>query len=180
MKKNIRKFLKFIKVSMLVTVFFMCQQVYIPKAETKVINENLNKTLDLHSMSVRYNEMVLSDLQVPLATFTGDLTGYAADCPLCSGYLGCTNKNVLNPRVTTYDDIDYGNVNIVASSRNIPCGSIVSFDLSGVKVTAIVLDRGVLGSDLDLLVESEDIAIKNVGRKKISYDVLRFGYERDN
>ena len=51
-------------------------------------------------------------------------------------------------------------------------------NLSKEKITAIVLDRGVLGNDLDLLVESEAYALKNVGRHKLTYDVLRFGWER--
>ena len=43
---------------------------------------------------------------------------------------------------------------------------------------AIVLDRGVLGTNLDLLVESEEYARMYVGGRKITYNVLRKGYER--
>ena len=79
-----------------------------------------------------------------------------------------------------YDE-DYGMVNIVASSSNLPCGSIVSFNLDSISdktITAIVLDRGVLGTNLDLLVESEEYARMYVGGRKITYNVLRKGYER--
>ncbi len=171
---------KYIKITILLFVFLMCKQVYIPKAETKILNENLNKTLDLQSMSIRYSEIMADDLFKPLTTYKGDLTGYSADCPLCSGYLGCINKNVLAGRITSYDDIDYGTVKIVASSKKIPCGSIVNFKLKNEEIIAIVLDRGVYNYDLDLLVESEEYARKNIGRSKISYDILRFGYEKDN
>ena len=40
------------------------------------------------------------------------------------------------------------------------------------------LDRGVGGTNLDLLVESEEYAYNNIGRHYITYDVLRFGYKR--
>ena len=108
------------------------------------------------------------------------MTGYGANCPLCSGKLGCTGQDVTDG-TTIYNDADYGEVRIVASSKNLKCGSIVTFDagyVSDKKVVAIVLDRGVLGTDLDLLVENEDYALKNIGRHKINYDVLRNGWER--
>lgn len=144
----------------------------------KISNENMNKTLDLTAMAEKFNEIKLEDLYYPLDTFTGELTGYAANCPLCNGHLGCTGQNVLNG-TTIYKDKDYGNVAIVASSKNLPCGSIVTFKNKKETKTAIVLDRGVSGTDLDLLVENEDYARKNVGRKKITYNVLRFGWKRE-
>ena len=73
-----------------------------------------------------------------------------------------------------YNNISY----IVASSKSLPCGSIVNFSLNNENITAIVLDRGVTGTALDLLVESEAYALSNVGRKNISYQILRFGYNR--
>ena len=80
-----------------------------------------------------------------------------------------------------YNDADYGEVRIVASSSNLKCGSIVQFNLDTVSnkpITAIVLDRGVTGTNLDLLMESEDAAIRYVGGRLISYSVLRNGYNR--
>ncbi len=77
-------------------------------------------------------------------------------------------------------DKDYGKVYIVASSKNLPCGSIVSFNskrISDDKVIAIVLDRGVLGNALDFLTPSEAYAAKYIGRSSITYDVLRSGWE---
>ncbi len=159
----------------------MCTSVNIPQSETKTVNHNLNKTLDLHAMAVKYEEIKRNDLYTPLDTYNGDLTGYAANCPLCNGHLGCTGQNVLDG-TDTYSDKDYGTVRIVASSKNLPCGSIIEFDGSVIrengKITAIVLDRGVLGTDLDLLVESEEYASNHIGRHLISYNVLRYGYNR--
>ena len=75
----------------------------------------------------------------------------------------------------------YGNINIVASSKNLPCGTIIRFDsarISDKPTIAIVLDRGVLGNDIDFLAPSEAYAAKYIGRSSITYDVLRFGWEK--
>lgn len=112
--------------------------------------------------------------------YTGDLTGYVADCPACNGTLACKPKyDVYKNGVVTYSDSTYGNVRIVASSKNLKCGSIIKFNLKTISsepIYAVVLDRGVLGTDIDLLVATKDEAIKKVGRRNISYEVLRSGW----
>lgn len=177
MKIKISRVFKYI---VLLVAVFICCQVSAPQMEAKGENNNLNKTLDLTAMAIKYDEIKKNDLYTPLDVYHGDLTGYAADCPLCGGTLGCNGQNVLD-RTTTYDDKDYGNVRIVASSLRMPCGSIVEFEfspLSDKPIVAIVLDRGVTGTALDLLVESEEYALNYIGRRNISYNVLRYGYER--
>ena len=106
------------------------------------------------------------------------MTAYVADCPLCGGTLGCTGQNVLDG-TTTYNDNQYGTVRIMASSTSLSCGSIVQYNYNNEKITAIVLDRGVTGTNLDLLVSSENEAY-SIGRRNITYDVLRFGWSRSN
>ncbi len=168
------------KILLLLLVVLVVQRANVMSKNEKLTNESLNKTLDLTAMAVKLNEINMADKYYPIDTFTGDLTGYAADCPLCTGYLACTGAYVANG-TTSYNDKDYGEVVILASSKNLPCGSIVAFDASYVsseKVTGIVLDRGVLGNDLDLLVPSEDYALKKIGRHKLTYDVLRRGWDR--
>lgn len=180
MIKENNKILKATKIILIVCSMFVMQRVNLINLNDKITNNSYNKTIDLTAMAYKLNEIQLQDKYYPLDTFTGDLTGYGAHCALCSGFLGCTGQDVRDG-TTTYDDIDYGNVRIVASSKNLKCGSIVTFDadfVSDEKVVAIVLDRGVLGTDLDLLVESEEYALNNIGRHKISYDVLRNGWER--
>lgn len=145
---------------------------------SKASNTNLNKNVNLNAMAKVIENFRYEDLSQALDTYYGTLTGYVANCPLCTGYLGCTGQNVLDG-TTTYNDVQYGTVNIVASSRSLPCGSIVRFNTGGNTITAIVLDRGVTGTSLDLLVDSVDTAIKNVGSKKINYDILRFGWTRE-
>ncbi len=147
--------------------------------EVKVENDNLNKTLNLTAMALKIKEDIANDLYSAKDTFVGDLTGYGADCPLCSGKLACMPElDVLHGNVN-YLDSAYGNVRIVASSKNLPCGTIVRFNSSRVSsepVIAIVLDRGVLGKALDLLTPSEEYAGKYIGRQEITYDVLRNGW----
>lgn len=116
----------------------------------------------------------------PLDTYTGNLTGYAADCPACYGTLGCLpSYNVYRNGVLTYQDKEYGSVRIVASSKKIPCGSIIRFVSDRVQegdTYAIVLDRGVYNYNIDLLVPSEAYAYQYIGRSQIVYDVLRYGW----
>jgi len=171
-----------LKVGVIAVILFACSQVSLAKAETTTTNTNLNKTLDLTAMATKIQEIRQDSLFAPIDTYIGSLTAYAADCPLCGGTLGCTGRNVLYPeRIIHHIDPEYGQVRIVASSRSLPCGSIIQFDLATVsdkKIVAIVLDRGVLGTDIDLLMMSAAEAFGQVGRRQISYDILRFGYPR--
>lgn len=151
--------------------------------EAKVENDNINKTINLNTMAIKVFEANALAKFTPKDTFTGDLTGYAYNCPLCNGTLACAPKYNVKDGTTTYDDVDYGKVYIVASSKNLPCGSILRFQSNRVKedgdVLAIVLDRGVTGTSLDLLTPSEEYASKYIGRSSITYDVLRNGWAED-
>lgn len=174
------KIIKFTKILVILICTFILNSVNTLKKEAKIINENINKNIDLVAKAQKEYEFIANDLYAPIDYYNGYLTGYAANCPLCGGTLGCTGQNVLDGTTKVYDK-DYGTVNIVASSSNLPCGSIVSFNLDSISdkpITAIVLDRGVIGTNLDLLVESEEYARMYVGGRKITYNVLRKGYER--
>ena len=156
----------FIRLSLIVFVLV------IAKSSTNVMdatveNENTNKTVNLSTMALKVIE-IEEDLKfTAIDTYTGDLTGYVYNCPLCSGKLAC---------LSSYDITDGTNT----SSKNLPCGSIVTFNSSRIsdeKVVAIVLDRGVRGNALDFLSPSLDYAYNNIGRSSITYDVLRSGWE---
>ena len=164
---------------LIIIVLFSVIKINVSRDNGTILNDNSNKSLDLTAMAIKIEEIRLKDLYYPLDTYVGYLTGYVADCPLCGGTLGCTGQDVLTNRVTTYFDNDYGTVNILASSSSLPCGSIVSYSLNGTKSTAIVLDRGVVGTNLDLLVDDIDEAYQ-IGKRYITYDVLRFGWSRSN
>ena len=166
-----------------IILFFLVMvltKVSITEENPMTSNVNLNKTLDLHAMAVKINEIQMNDMFYVLDNYVGDLTAYLADCPLCGGTLGCTGQNVLDG-TTTYNDSTYGTVRIVASSSNLPCGTIIQFNYPGTneKQVAIVLDRGVTGNAIDLLVNSS-LEASNIGRRQITYDILRYGWERNN
>ena len=147
--------------------------------ESSVSNNNLNKTVDLSTMAMKITEFDYDLLYSALDTYTGDLTGYVYNCPLCTGRLACNSNYDLSNGVDTYPDETYGEVKIVASSSNLPCGTIIRFSsarISSEPVIAIVLDRGVLGNAIDLLVPNIDYATGVVGRSSITYDVLRSGW----
>lgn len=160
------------------------------KMETYSSNENMNKSVNLSTMALfinkeeeqRRNEEALQTyLWGSLDSYSGELTGYGANCALCTGRLACMSSLDLSNGRNTYEDKTYGEVNIVASSKNLPCGTIIRFTsnrISEKPIIAIVLDRGVLGNDIDFLSPSEDYAIKYIGRSSITYDVLRFGWEK--
>lgn len=164
----------------LLFLFVFIANVSTSKEVTTVASNASNRVVNLSTMALKLEEDIQNDLYSAKDTFTGDITGYGANCPLCSGNLACS-KYYVKDGTTTYPDEEYGTVRIVASSSNLPCGSVVRFELPSVSaepIVAIVLDRGVLGNDLDLLMPSEEAASIYVGRKTKSYDVLRFGWQR--
>ncbi len=150
------------------------------KAYIKTENFNFNMNLGMTANAIKEEEPEPVVIDPVITKYTGDLTGYAADCPACNGTLACKPRyNVYKNNVVTYNDAEYGNVRIVASSTKLKCGSIIKFNLKSISnepVYAIVLDRGVLGRDIDLLMTSEREASRVVGRKKTTYDVLRVGW----
>lgn len=181
----IKKLLKVLLV--LIVVFYINSNVNVSQNEL-IEDLALDKLVDLSAIAMKDKEekpvvVVQPQLKVnnstSLSVLTGSLTGYSADCPLCSGRLACSSYNVYQNGVVTYPDNVYGNVRIVASSKNLPCGSIVKFNLrklSSSPIYAIVLDRGVGGNNLDLLVESESLAYTQIGRSSITYEVMRRGW----
>ena len=143
------------------------------------INENVNKTINVDAMSMKVLEVTESLKFRAIDSYTGDMTGYAANCPKCSGKLSCLPSLDVTGGKNTYEDATYGKVNIVAASKNLACGSIVSFyndRISNEKIVAIVLDRGVYANTLDFLAPSEAYASNYIGRRSITYDVLRVGW----
>ena len=166
-----------IKTSITVLFVFLSTN-HVRIIETKTYSDNINKSVNLSTMALKVEELADSGIYTALDTYTGDLTGYIYNCPLCNGTLGCLSSYDITDGKTTYYDEVYGEVRIVASSSNLPCGSIVRFDIYKVStepVIAIVLDRGVLGNSLDLLSSDYEYAI-NLGRNVITYDVLREGW----
>ena len=169
-----------LRILIICTIAIIVQSSSLIFSEVKVENENVNKVVNLSTMALKAEEFEENDNYISIDNFSGDLTGYTFDCPLCGGRLACLRDYDISDGKDYYDDATYKRVKIVASSSNLPCGSIVRFDLPSLSdepVVAIVLDRGVLGNDLDLLSSTEEFARTYIGRKSINYDVLRKGWE---
>ena len=145
------------------------------------LNDSYEKNVDIEVIQKTQNDLFLEGLDKPLFTFVGELTGYAGDCPLCSGYLACPPRTNVLKKGIYYNDKTYGKIRIVASSKRYPCGTILKFNvkkLSDEPIIAIVLDRGVGGNTIDLLTENEDFARKKVGRvRNLNFEVLREGWK---
>lgn len=162
----------------IIILFVMASSSYVHIIETKSYSDNTNKNVNLSTMAMKVEELIENDIFSAKDTYTGDLTGYVYNCPLCTGLLACDWRYDITDGKTTYVDKTYGEVRIVASSKNLPCGTILRFKNSRISdkpVLAIVLDRGVRGNALDLLSEDINYAYM-VGRSVITYDVLREGW----
>ena len=161
-----------------------CLKDAIPKTGTLSIsfNDDLTKSVGKEIIQASQNELYKKGINNPIYTFVGELTGYAGDCALCTGYLACPPRTNVIKEGIYYNDKTYGKVRIVASSRNYPCGTILKFNVSKLSdepIVAIVLDRGVGGNVIDLLTESEDYARKHVGRvRQLEFEVLREGWTK--
>ena len=148
-----------------------------PVEVVKVVKEDKKQESKNNKSTKVTNKATSKVASSSISSRSGVLTGYAANCKGCGGTLACKSSyKVKNNGVVTYPDSKFGNVRIVASSKKLACGSIVKFNLSGNSITAIVLDRGVLGNNLDLLMATEKDAINKVGRRNITYQVLRNGW----
>ena len=179
MKKVVDYTLKIMIVICLISILRTSTKSY----DKKIENNNINKTINLSTMALKVEEINELDKYSAKDTFTGDLTGYAHDCPLCNGTLGCLPSYDIKDRKNTFDDKEYGTVYIVASSKNLPCGSIIRFYSPRIQegaTFAIVLDRGVRNNDIDFLSPTEEYASKYIGRSSITYDVLRKGWPHES
>jgi len=168
---------RLIRISIII-LFVMASSSYVHVIENRTYSSNTNKNVNLSTMAMKLEEMIENDIYSAKDTYTGDLTGYVYNCPLCTGLLACDWRYDVTDGKTTYVDDTYGEVRIVASSRNLPCGTILRFDSNRVSdkpVLAIVLDRGVRGNALDLLSKDVEYAL-TLGRSVITYDILREGW----
>ena len=144
-------------------------------------NENLNKAITYNIIAEHQETAYKTSLYEPISSFVGELTGYAGDCPLCSGVVACKPRiNVLEEGII-FNDNEYGEIRMVASGKRYPCGTVLRFTASGVSekpIVAVVMDRGVGGNDIDLLMANEEEARKNVGRvRNLEFEILRLGWE---
>ena len=189
MKEETNKFLLFTKLfGIFFLSFLICKTDIIEKEYILTKNNNIAKFMDEENIDAKQVELFQEEynkasLYLPNYTFIGELTGYVANCPLCSGYLACPPRTNALESGIYFEDKDYGTVRIVASSSTYSCGTILRFQTDRIQedpVIAIVLDRGVYGNNIDLLTDSEDYAIKNIGRiRNLNFEVLRNGWQNE-
>ena len=161
--------------------------------ETRISNVNLEKnvtreellsnqsSLSRQELTPVYYDDVLEAIENAKyfpTSFKGKLTHYGPDCPLCGGRLGCNLQDARNGNIY-YDDKEYGTVRIVATTKKIPCGSIIrinvdAYDPNG--MYAIVLDRGVSPGIIDLLKVSQTTPSPVRTTNNVIFDIVRYGY----
>lgn len=104
---------------------------------------------------------------------TYKVTHYGPDCRGCSG-ITASGYNV--KKTIWYNDQEYGNIRVVATSKKFPLYSVIRLNnYRGDNIIAIVLDRGVSGNVIDVLVSSEKEATKLGIQKNVKVDILRSG-----
>ena len=125
------------------------------------------------------------------ANYVGKMTGYGADCVVCTGTLACKTKNGSYHNLikdgTTYNDEEYGNVKIIAAAlEKFPCGTIIKVENPNLGTfNAIVLDtggamksawnNGIIHIDLAYLTET-DPALHLSTSSNVKYSVQRWGF----
>ena len=140
--------------------------------KTKAVKEETTEPVETSSVS---NEpVIVNDV---LETQIGSLSGYGPDCVGCSGYLA-SGRYVGNGNITYYDS-QYGNVRILSGDSSYPFGTIVRVKNSKFsEFIGIVLDRGgaITGTKLDFLAKSEKEASKKIGKQRVTYEIVRWGW----
>ena len=176
-----KKWLTYFRIFSLLFFVMLMSTSEIKRTSLSVVkNDLLDKSIDYEIIASQQEEAYQTALYETKSTFTGSLTGYAGDCPLCSGVVACKPRiNVLEKGIF-FNDVEYGTIRMVASSKRYPCGTIIRFNASKVSsdaIIAVVMDRGVGGNDIDLLMNTEDEARKKVGRiRNLEFEVLRLGW----
>jgi len=102
------------------------------------------------------------------------LTHYGWDCKGCGGR---TATGYSIKKTYYYNDKQYGKVRIVAMCSKMPLYSIIKIKnyKRGGDITAIVLDRGVGCSTIDLAVKNERTSYKYGIQKNVKIEILRKG-----
>lgn len=103
------------------------------------------------------------------------LTHYGWDCKGCGGR---TATGYSIKKTYYYNDKQYGKVRIVAMCSKMKLGSIIRIKnyKRGGDIIAIVIDRGVGCSTIDLAVKNERTSYKYGIQKNVKIDILRKGW----
>lgn len=149
----------------------------VPTKELVNAFQELDKRTIEPIMYNSFEEAVYNSQYYP-TSFVGKLVHYGPDCPECGGRLGCNGQDARNGNIY-YNDPEFGTVRIVAMSTTIPCGSMIKINVDAYDpegMYAIVLDRGVSGSMVDLLKESGKSKSPVRTVDGVTFDIVRYGY----
>lgn len=148
-----------------------------PKKEVKVINDTkpITISIEVEKRPVIVKKTVKKTNNAQNNQNIGQnykLTHYGYDC--CKSGKTATGWDARN---IYYNDETYGQIRIVAMCSKIPLYSIVkinNYKLGG-DITAIVLDRGVGCSTIDLLTENEAKSSQLGIQRNVNVEILRRG-----
>ena len=119
-------------ISLLFFVMFISMSSKNRTSITVAKNDILDKSIKYEVIASQQEEAYKVALYTAESTFVGSLTGYAGDCPLCSGVVACKPRiNVLEKGIF-FNDSEYGTIRMVASSKKYPCGTILRFNAGNV------------------------------------------------
>lgn len=171
MKRRTRKYVKV--ASFLFSIVFI-YVLFLMGANNEILMGN---TKERFVEAPSYNSLPNKAVVLPvLETFYGTATSYVYNCPMCSGKLACKSSYDLSNGETHYYDETYGELNIVAADKRFPCGTVLFATINGERQMVIVLDRGVYGNKMDLLLASLDDCYAFGFKRNIKYEVVRYGF----
>ena len=133
--------------------------------------------IDFPKMKIKEEKEEVKQEEI-LDVFNSTITAYE---PFCIGCSGITASGYNVKETDTYNDNEYGIVNVLAADSLIPFGSIIKFNINNIDYKAIVLDRGgAIGfnsySQFDLLFKNEEDAINFGVHENIKFEILRYGF----
>lgn len=141
--------------------------------------DNLEEGLEVKTVS-NMDEVVTYGQKGPVS-FVGQMTAYTAYCAGCTGKVACPPSQDVRNNNIYYQDVEYGQVRILAADSKIPCGSILKISnttFAQEEIIGIVLDRGgaIKGNIIDFLVEDKSIGY-SIGRQyNVNFEVIRWGW----
>lgn len=185
----------------------VAQTEIIPYETEKIYNSNLTEgtekelqkgengiTYIINGNKIEIKKAVSRKLEIgtkKAIVFTGQMTGYGADCAGCSGKgnLSCKTKKGVHSLLKDgeyFEDSEYGRVRILAAAlEKFPCGTIVRVTHPNLGTfNAIVLDTGTAMKNalsrgeilMDLAyVTQKNSSIKLSTTKNAKYEILRWG-----
>ena len=112
--------------------FIMSKSTVVESSMSSTTNDNMNNFVDKETIQTSQNELYSEGLFNPIYTFNGELTGYAGDCALCTGYLACPPRtNVLKEGIYFNDEL-INQIDLLNSFRLSSIIVVISYSSSSI------------------------------------------------